>query len=116
MKDIICQFRDNCGFGVIADINNEAKHETLTKAVKGLENLMHRGAIAADGLTGDGSGILVSIPKDFFKKEAEKVGIVLPDSFAVCSLFAKNEDCIFCVGELLKEALLRWSRKSRNLS
>jgi glutamate synthase (NADPH/NADH) large chain len=94
MKDIICQFRDNCGFGVIADINNQAKHETLLKAIRGLENLMHRGSVAADGLTGDGSGILVSIPKDFLKKEAKKLNLFLPDNFAVCSIFAKNEDCV----------------------
>ncbi len=107
MKDIICQVKDNCGFGVIADINNQAKHETLIKAVKGLENLMHRGAIASDGLTGDGSGILVSIPKDFFKKEAEKANIVLPDNFAVCSLFAKNEDCMDDIKNICEENNLK---------
>ena len=97
MKNIICQFRDNCGFGVIADINNQAKHETLLKAVKGLKNLMHRGAIAADGLTGDGSGILVSIPKKFFQKEAKKLDISLPDNFAICSMFTSNTEKENCM-------------------
>ncbi len=42
--------------------------------------MMHRGAIAADGKSGDGSGLLFSMPKKFFKKVASRNGIDLPDN------------------------------------
>jgi len=94
MKEIIKQYKDNCGFGVIADINNNAKHSTLKQALSGLENLMHRGAVASDGLSGDGSGLLLSIPRDFFSKKAKELNIALPKKYAICSLFTKNLDCL----------------------
>ena len=53
--------------------------------------MMHRGAIAADGKTGDGSGLLISIPKKFFAKVAKKEGITLPAVYAVAMVFSKNE-------------------------
>ena len=53
--------------------------------------MMHRGAIGADGKTGDGSGLLISIPRKFFTKVAKKEGITLPDTYAVAMVFSKNE-------------------------
>ena len=53
--------------------------------------MMHRGAIAADGKTGDGSGLLVSIPKAFFAKEASKANIILGDRYGVAMIFSKDE-------------------------
>jgi len=53
--------------------------------------MMHRGAIAADGKSGDGSGLLFSLPKEFMKKEAKKLGIDLPRQFAVGMLFMQND-------------------------
>ncbi|HIQ50957.1 MAG TPA: glutamate synthase large subunit, partial [Nautiliaceae bacterium] len=85
------EFKDNCGFGVIANIKGESSHKLLNEALIALERMMHRGAIAADGKSGDGSGILVSLPKEFFKKVALKEGVDLPDKFGVGVIFLKNE-------------------------
>ena len=48
------EFRDNCGFGLIAHIEGEASHRLLQTAIESLTCMTHRGGIAADGRTGDG--------------------------------------------------------------
>ena len=63
---------ENCGFGFIANIKNEPKHEIVHQALEIVHNLDHRGAIGADPLAGDGAGILIQIPHDFFKEELIK--------------------------------------------
>ena len=65
-------FKDNCGFGLIADINGNKSHNILTKSINALESMTHRGAIGADGKTGDGCGILVDLNKDFFTEVLQK--------------------------------------------
>ena len=85
------EFKDNCGFGVIANIKGKSSHKLLNDALIALERMMHRGAIAADGKSGDGSGILVSLPKEFFKKVALKNGVDLPDKFGIGVIFLKDE-------------------------
>jgi len=91
MQDLFTSFKDNCGFGLLASIDNTPSHRNLEDAVIALSRMMHRGAIAADGKTGDGSGLLLSLPKSFFKKEANKEGIELPDNYAVAMVFSNNE-------------------------
>ena len=91
MKDLFTSFKDNCGFGLLASIDNIPTHKNLEDAVTSLSRMMHRGAIAADGKSGDGSGLLLSIPRKFFQKEAEKEGIILPDHYAVAMVFSRNE-------------------------
>ncbi len=88
--DLLRSFRDNCGFGLIANIKNKASHKVLDDAVTALERMMHRGAVAADGKTGDGSGLLLSIPEEFIRKEAFDKGVELPNQFAVASVFTKD--------------------------
>ena len=88
--DLLRSFKDNCGFGLIANINNKASHKVLDNAVTALERMMHRGAVAADGKTGDGSGLLLSMPDEFIRSEAEKNGVVLPKLFGVASVFTKD--------------------------
>jgi len=70
MRDLFTSFKDNCGFGLLASIDNTPSHKNLEDAITSLSRMMHRGAIAADGKTGDGSGLLLSLPKSFFNKEA----------------------------------------------
>ncbi|WP_295418862.1 glutamate synthase large subunit [Sulfurovum sp.] len=91
MRDLFTSFKDNCGFGLLASIDNIPSHRNLEDAVTSLSRMMHRGAIAADGKTGDGSGLLLSIPRKFFAKVAKKEGITLPDLYAVAMVFSKNE-------------------------
>jgi len=88
--DLLRSFKDNCGFGLVANIKNRASHKVLDDAVTALERMMHRGAVAADGKTGDGSGLLLSMPKSFMRKEAEASGVELSKQFAVASIFTKD--------------------------
>ena len=53
---------DACGFGFIADIHNEPRHEIVHQALEIVQHLDPRGAIGADPLAGDGAGILVQLP------------------------------------------------------
>ena len=88
--DLLRSFKDNCGFGLVANIKNRASHKVLNDAVTALERMMHRGAVAADGKTGDGSGLLLSLPEEFLRKEASANSIELPKQFAVASVFTKD--------------------------
>ena len=84
-------FRDNCGFGLIANINGKKSHTLLNKSIKALTSMTHRGAIGADGKTGDGCGILVDIDKDFFINTLLKEqNIKITDEFAIGQVFSKN--------------------------
>ena len=89
-KDLLRSFKDNCGFGLIANIKNRASHKNLEDAITALERMMHRGAVAADGKTGDGSGLLLSMPTEFMRKAALSEGVELPEQFAVASIFTKE--------------------------
>lgn len=59
---------DNCGAGFICNLNGIKSNDIIHKALDILIKLEHRGAVSADGRTGDGAGILFDIPHDFFKK------------------------------------------------
>jgi len=90
MQDLYRAFKDNCGFGLLASIENEPTHKNLQDAVQALSRMMHRGAIAADGKTGDGSGLLLSTPKKFFQKIADENSFELPEKYAVAMIFTGN--------------------------
>ena len=91
MENLFTSFKDNCGFGLLASIDNRPTHQNLEDAITSLERMMHRGAIAADGKSGDGSGLLLSMPKEFMAKEAKKQGVVLPEQYAVAMVFNHDE-------------------------
>ena len=81
-------FRDNCGFGLIAHINGKKSHDILIKSINALESMTHRGAIGADGKTGDGCGILVDLDKNFFEEALFKEqSIKIKDEFAIGQIF-----------------------------
>ena len=54
--------RDNCGFGLIAQMDGEPSHRIVRTAIQGLDRMKHRGGIASDGRTGDGCGLLMQMP------------------------------------------------------
>ncbi|WP_088227988.1 glutamate synthase large subunit [Desulfosporosinus sp. FKB] len=86
---------DACGMGFVVNIKGERSHTIVEEALTVLENLSHRGASGADENTGDGAGILIQIPHDFFKRECEVLGFDLPakGSYGVGMIFAhKYED------------------------
>src|ERR1700735_5153609 len=57
--------QDSCGVGFVATLRNQPSHEILTQALTALARLAHRGAIAADGKSSDGVGIMTAIPRQF---------------------------------------------------
>ncbi|HIC13200.1 MAG TPA: glutamate synthase large subunit, partial [Sulfurimonas sp.] len=89
--DLLTSFKDNCGFGLLASIDNKPTHKNLEDAITSLSRMMHRGAVAADGITGDGSGLLLSIPKSFFEKELSQDGVNIPQEYAIAMVFSNNE-------------------------
>ncbi len=89
--DLLRSFKDNCGFGLLANIHNVPSHQNVEDAIISLERMMHRGAIAADGKSGDGSGLLFGMPREFMKKVAKKEGVDLPKQFAVGMLFLQDD-------------------------
>ena len=58
--------KENCGFGLIAQVNGQASHRLIRTAITGLDRMQHRGGISADGKTGDGCGLLLQKPDSFF--------------------------------------------------
>jgi len=58
--------RDACGVGLVVAIDGEPNRQVVEAGIEALKALWHRGAVDADGMTGDGAGILVEIPQDFF--------------------------------------------------
>ncbi len=58
---------DACGVGFIANVNGEKTHSIIENSISALINLEHRGAVGGDMKTGDGAGILLQIPDEFFR-------------------------------------------------
>ncbi|ABR49525.1 Glutamate synthase (ferredoxin) [Alkaliphilus metalliredigens QYMF] len=110
--------KDSCGLGFIAHIKGHQNHEILKQGLQILKSLKHRGAVGADATTGDGSGILIQIPQDFFKEEVEALNIDLPDpgDYAVGMIFLPRDPNarLFCEGVIErvireeKQNLLGW--------
>jgi glutamate synthase (NADPH) large chain len=87
------EFRDNCGFGLIAHTSGDASHRLLQTAIESLTCMTHRGGIAADGKTGDGCGLLMQMPNSFMRTLArEHFGAELSDSFAIGQIFLSADE------------------------
>lgn len=69
---------DACGVGFIAHIKGNKSHSIIEQGLQILKNLDHRGAVGADALMGDGAGILIQIPDQYFRDEMAKQGVELP--------------------------------------
>ena len=83
--------KDNCGFGLIAHMDAEPSHWLVKTAIKSLARLTHRGAVAADGKTGDGCGLLLTKPDEFLRAMAAEAGIELAANYA-CGMVFLNPD------------------------
>ena len=70
---------DACGIGFVANIDGNASHRIVQQGLQILLNLVHRGASGREPLTGDGAGLLLQMPHEFFKKECQAIGIDLPN-------------------------------------
>jgi len=92
---------DNCGAGFICSLEGKKSNDIIHKALEILDKLEHRGAVSADGKTGDGAGILIDIPHEFFTEECD---FELPEAgqYAVANVFLpqKSNQREFCVNTL----------------
>jgi glutamate synthase domain-containing protein 2/glutamate synthase domain-containing protein 1/glutamate synthase domain-containing protein 3 len=70
--------RDACGIGFVASIKGHKSHDILVKGIQVLINLTHRGACGCDPDTGDGAGLTIQIPHQFFTRECRRLGFPLP--------------------------------------
>ncbi len=101
------EFRDNCGFGLIAHMKGEASHKLLQTAIESLTCMTHRGGIAADGKTGDGCGLLIQSPDTFLKKAAKAAfGKEPGDMFAVGQVFLNPDEHKAAAGRAALEKCL----------
>lgn len=85
---------DSCGVGFIVNTKGEKSHAIVDRAIQGLKNLAHRGAIDADAVTGDGAGILTQIPYLILRKYLESQGQQLDadSDLGVGVLFLPRDD------------------------
>ena len=70
---------DACGMGFVVNLNGERSHEIVRQGIEILINLTHRGACGCDPETGDGAGVTIQIPHEFFAREAAALGFSLPE-------------------------------------
>lgn len=69
---------DACGIGFVANIKGRKSHQHISDALTVLENMEHRGACGCESNTGDGAGIMIQVPHEFFFDECLKLGVHLP--------------------------------------
>jgi glutamate synthase (ferredoxin) len=82
---------DNCGAGFICSLKGKKSNDIIHKALEILEKLEHRGAVSSDGKTGDGAGILIDIPHDFFQ-DVCNFELPEPGSYAVGNVFLPQKE------------------------
>lgn len=110
--------KDACGLGFVAHIKGQKAHHIVQQGLKILENLDHRGAVGADKLMGDGAGILIQIPDEYYREEMAKQGVSLPPpgEYGVGMIFLPKEAAsrLACEQELARavktegQVLLGW--------
>jgi glutamate synthase (NADPH/NADH) large chain len=110
--------KDACGLGFVAHIKGQKAHHIVQQGLKILENLDHRGAVGADKLMGDGAGILIQIPDEFYRAEMAQQGVTLPPpgEYGVGMIFLPKEHAsrLACEQELARaikaegQVLLGW--------
>ncbi len=84
---------DACGVGFVAHIKGKKSHAIIEQGLLILKNLDHRGAVGADALMGDGAGVLIQIPDQYYREEMAKQGIALPPpgEYGVGMIFLPKE-------------------------
>ena len=83
--------RDACGFGLIAQLDDRPGPALVRSALEALARMTHRGGVAADGLTGDGCGLLLKTPDAFLRAIAAESGIVLGQRYASGIVFMPHD-------------------------
>ena len=101
---------DACGVGFVADMKNRKSNDIVAMGLQILKNLDHRGAVGADQHAGDGCGMLVQIPHDFFAREANALGFALPAPGAYAAGFfflPRDPEGRWIVEEIVAESCRR---------
>ncbi|SVC08339.1 uncharacterized protein METZ01_LOCUS261193, partial [marine metagenome] len=98
--------KDSCGVGMVANIKGTPSRQIMEDAYLINSRMDHRGGCGFEENTGDGAGILVALPHNFFKKVSKKIDISLPErgSYAVGNIFLpqKKKEREFCKKEIEK--------------
>ena len=103
--------QDSCGFGLIAQLDNAPGHSLVQRAITALSNMTHRGAVAADGKSGDGCGLLFKKPDAFLRAVAAEAGFTLAERYAAGLAFLNQDAALaqrareLLVAELTAEGL-----------
>jgi glutamate synthase (NADPH/NADH) large chain len=103
--------KDSCGFGLIAQMDNRSSHWLVQTSINALARLTHRGAVAADGKSGDGCGLLLRKPDAFLRQVAAEAGIKLGAHYGVGMVFLNRDPVLADAAradlraELVKEGL-----------
>jgi len=103
--------RDSCGFGLIAQMDNQPSHWLVQTSINALARLTHRGAVAADGKSGDGCGLLMRKPDAFLRRVAGEAGMNLGAQYGVGMVFLNHDPALATAAradlqrELEKESL-----------
>lgn len=85
---------DACGIGIVANIQGKKSHKMVNDGLTILANLAHRGGAGSEEDTGDGAGILLQIPDEFFRKVCMQEDIILPPAgdYGVGMVFSSTPD------------------------
>ncbi len=109
---------DACGVGFVAHIKNKPSHKIIEQGIMVLERMEHRGALGGDNKTGDGAGVMMQIPDEFFQRVTKENGVNLPEKgkYGVGMVFLPLEKklqkkCIDIVNKQIKKEglnLITW--------
>ncbi len=102
---------DACGVGMIASTNGKKSRKIVEYGIEALKAIWHRGAVDADGKSGDGAGIQIEIAPDFFKEKILATGHTLDDTKRICvgmvflprTDYAEQEKCREIIESVLLE-------------
>ncbi|AWB43614.1 glutamate synthase large subunit [Paenibacillus sp. CAA11] len=88
--------KDACGMGFVAHIKGKPSHSIVSQALTMLSNMEHRGGQGSEPNSGDGAGILLQIPHQFFAAESEKLGFTLPEpgKYGLGMLFLPHDEAV----------------------
>ncbi|MEZ4594463.1 MAG: hypothetical protein R3D55_25460, partial [Chloroflexota bacterium] len=110
--------RDACGMGFVVDVQGRPSHDIIQQALTILCRLTHRGAKGAEATTGDGAGIMLQLPHQFFQIQTEQLGFSLPQpgDYGVGMIFlpqdaAQRQQCEQALARIVAEegqTLLGW--------
>ena len=114
---------DACGVGLIASTNGKKSRKIVEYGIEALKAIWHRGAVDADGKSGDGAGIQIEIAPDFFKEKISATGHTLDERKRICvgmiflprTDYSEQEKCREIIeSALLDENYYIWMETSAN--